>query len=138
LRRQEVAEVFRDGPFEMRPRDGAKWADQIAIGDSARAGGLAGQTAETAIDMRLGIFPGQSAFEHLFHQDDATSRSIHFLAELGIGRAGRETKSAVDAGLDCIGHRLAKRAIRPGFNRMQHGVVERAAAAKNPEMAGAI
>ena len=67
--------------------------------------------AETTIHMRLRGLPRQFAFQHLFHQHDATARRIHLLPELLIGRAHGETEPAMHARLNRARHRPGERAV---------------------------
>ena len=48
--------------------------------------------------MQLRFFGDVFALEHLLHQINSAARTIEFVAEQLIGRAGREAKSAVNAG----------------------------------------
>jgi hypothetical protein len=86
----------------FRPR--AEGGDEVAIGDTAGAGGFAGEAAEAGVNVGLRGGGGEGAFEDLFHQDDAAAGAIHFLAEDAVGGAGGEAKAAMDAGLDSAGH----------------------------------
>src|SRR6476660_2195475 len=93
----------------MRLRDGAKGADQIAVRHATRPRRLACEAYKATIDMRLCACPRQIAFQHLFHEDDASPWSIHFLAQFGIRWTGRQTEAAMDAGLHRVRHRFAER-----------------------------
>ncbi len=48
--------------------------------------------------MKLRFFRDVFALEHLLHQINSAARAVEFVAEQLIGRAGREAKSAMDAG----------------------------------------
>jgi hypothetical protein len=48
-------------------------------------------------DRQLRLRGGWRAFQHLFHQVDASARPVEFVAQQLIGRAGRGTEPAVYA-----------------------------------------
>src|SRR5437660_1034691 len=104
----------------MRLCDRPKGTDQIAVRHAAGAGRFAGETAEATIDVRLRALPWQISFQHLFHQDDASARRVHLLAQFGIRWARSEAETAMDASLHCMGHRLAQRAEFFWFYRVLH------------------
>ena len=113
LRGEKAAELFGERAFELRLSDGAKRTDEVAVRHAAGAGGFAGEASEATIHVRLGGGPGEFFLEDLFHEDDATARAIHLLAELGIRRAGGETETAMHAGFDGVGHHLGAILDRP-------------------------
>ena len=70
---------------------------QAAVMHTRRAGGLAGAAGETAIQMQLRFGGGRRAFEHLLDQVDAAARTVEFIAEQLVRRAGGGAEAAVHA-----------------------------------------
>ena len=71
--------------------------DQPPVLDVRRAGGLAGATVETKIDVPdETLAQRQPAPIHLDHLIDPATRRVHFDPQLAIGWATVQTKAAVD------------------------------------------
>jgi hypothetical protein len=91
-----------------------------SVGDARRTRGDAREAAEAAIDVRQRLLQRQIVLEHVLHQEDASTRRIHFLAELAIGGTGGQTESAVHARRHRARHVLAVRSQWSRFNVMLH------------------
>ena len=88
------------------PRRGERAAQiqQPPVAHTRRTGTLAGAAAETAIQVQLGGRRDRLALEQLLQQVDAPARTVEFVAEQLIGRAGRQAEAAVHtAAQDRIG-----------------------------------
>jgi len=62
-----------------------------------RTGGFAGATGQAAIKMQLCFRRGRFALEHLLDQVNPSARTVKFVTEQLIGRAGRRAKTAMHA-----------------------------------------
>src|SRR5690606_32248915 len=117
---QKSARTFRKRLLQVIRVQRPVWTDQILVRYTGWTCRHARETAETSVDRRPGLRGGQIAFEHFFHQVDPPARRIHFLTELPVRRAGRETKSAMNTRGNRLAHRLTKRADLFGIDLVQH------------------
>ena len=92
-----AAEPIHERPLPFGLGLHAERREQIAVGDARRTCGDARQAAEAAIDVRQRLLQRQLALEHVLHQEDASARRIHLLAEHAIGGTRGQTESAMHA-----------------------------------------
>ncbi len=59
--------------------------------------GFAGTAGKAAIEMQAGLLSRLDAFEHLLDQINTAARSVQFVTQQLIGRAGRGAEAAMDA-----------------------------------------
>src|SRR5882757_288848 len=77
----------------------ARALDDVSVLHSRRTCSLAGETTETAIDVRdERIADGKTSGVHLQHLIDAPARRIHLRAKYAISWTMVQTQSAMDAG----------------------------------------
>ncbi len=89
----------------------ARTFDDVPVGDTGGAGGLAGETAEAAVDVGdEGIADGQAAFVREHDLVDASAGRIHLGTEHAIRGAMLQTESAVHA----RGVELPRGTVLPG------------------------
>lgn len=75
--------------------------DQFAVVHARGAGGHAGNTTETSVEVMDPVFlDAGGAFEGPFHQINTAARRIHFFAPENVGWASRQAKAAVNTFLD--------------------------------------
>src|SRR6266567_1509330 len=117
----------------MRLDIGPRRVDQRGIIHARRAGGLAAEARETAVEMfdcfRSGL---RIALKHMLHQYDAPARAVPLVAQNQIGWTGRRAEAAMHAssqrlfrlfhmrivqlfGAECRAHQMPSN-MRPGFN----------------------
>lgn len=65
------------------------------------------QATEAAVYVRLSLGGVEVAFEYGLHQQDATTRRVHFAFEFLVGWTGGQAESAVDTGPHGRCHRVA-------------------------------
>ena len=118
--RHPTAETLRGRARSFRVEPRAERADQVAVGHATRAGRLAREATEAAVDVRLRRLQREAPLEHLLHQHDATAGGIHLLPEFLIGGTRREAEPAVHAGLYRLRHRFAQRSVFVRLDRVQH------------------
>ena len=71
--------------------------DQAAVLNSRGAGGFAGLAGQATIQVQLRGGAGFAALQHILDQIDAPARSVEFVAEQLVGRAGGVAHAAVHA-----------------------------------------
>ena len=113
------AHAFEEGTASLFLRERTEGREQIAVGDTARARGFAGEATEAAVHMRQRVGERERAFEHLLHEHDAAARRVHLLAEFAVRRARGEAESAMHARLDGARHGRSKRAVGFGLDRVK-------------------
>src|SRR5262249_54871156 len=80
----------------------ARSLEEMTVGNTRRAHGLAGAATEATSDVRLhaGIARLERPLEHRPHEQDAPARAVVLVLERQIRRTGRQTEAAVHAGID--------------------------------------
>src|SRR5438067_11252988 len=77
----------------------ARLIDQRGVIHARWTSGAATETGQTTVEMKHSFRIGCStAFEHLLHQHDASARTITFVTQQHVSRAGRRAKAAVHTG----------------------------------------
>jgi len=71
--------------------------NQVAILNAARAGRLAIEARQATIQVQLRAASDLSTFEYLLDQIDAPARTVEFIAEQLVGRAGGVAETAMHA-----------------------------------------
>lgn len=71
--------------------------EDLAVLDSARAGGFAGTATEALVEVRLGVVPSELPVDHTSDEVDASARGIEFVAGLGKGWTVLKAESTSDA-----------------------------------------
>src|SRR5258706_9348007 len=117
----------------MRLDIGPRCIDQRGIIHAGRAGGLAAEARETAVEMLHRLRGGRRiALKHMLHQYDAPARAVPLVAQNQIGRTGRGAEAAMHASAqrlfrllhmrigqlfraECRAHQMPSN-MRPGFN----------------------
>jgi hypothetical protein len=97
----------------------------MSVLDAARTGGLAIQTGQASIQVLLGAACDVAALEHLLDQIDAPTRTVEFVAQQLISRAGCIAETAMHAFAD-DGLRLfaLRGALEFGTQMRLHGGVK--------------
>jgi hypothetical protein len=75
----------------------AGMVDQVHVVDAGGACGHAGQARQAAVDMGDHLLVGGAVvFQHVLDQVDPAARTVEFVAERDIGRAGSRAETAMD------------------------------------------
>lgn len=102
--RQDIGEKTAQKPFGQRPRIlfldlDPRLIDEVHVVHPRGAGGHAGEAGETAIDVldhllrRLAV-----VLQHVLDQVDPATGTIELVTQQDVGRTGRRTEAAMDAG----------------------------------------
>ena len=105
--KQPAPQFFHQACFYFLFCPFAKGGQQVGVLDAGRAGCFAGHAAEAPVNMRQGLFQGEALLQYILHEDDATSRGVHFLSHDLVGGTGGQAETAVYAGLDGVRHQSA-------------------------------
>ena len=99
--------------------------DQAAVLHSRGAGGFAGLAGQAAIQVQLRGGAGFAALQHILDQIDAPARSVEFVAEQLVGRAGGVAHAAVHATGDDAARALGGFGVRElrGERLDLHGLI---------------
>ena len=94
---QPAREPLSGGPPDLPLDQIAADVEQAAVADARRAGGLAVQAGQAAVEMGLRPRRDIVTFEQLPDQVDPPARAVAFVAELEVSWAGRVAESAMHA-----------------------------------------
>ena len=120
LGNEGAADFFEKRAFAILIGEGAEGGNEIPVGHTGGAGGFAGEAAEAGVEVWEGGFHFEFTFEDFFHEDNASTGGVHFLAEFLIGWASGEAESTMNTGLDSIRHGFAEWAVFFWINVVEH------------------
>ena len=119
---QPSLQPFRTRPLNQCLNFGSRQLNQTPIVHPRRTSRLAGSTGKASIQVESRGLGSLSSLKQLLNEIDASARPVQLVSEQLIGRAGRRTKTAMNAFAEYLARLLAKRGALEIFSEFDvHG-----------------